>query len=205
MSRLSHEERRKRIVRGAMEAFARSGFRGTRSRDLAKAAGVSEALVFKHFPSMRALQKAIIEERIRQRGRLITEELRPLPPERALEEIASRILETSDRDPSFMRLLYFAGLEAEPLAPMFFRRRVSRNIDEFAGLVRRWIRRGWVRRSVDPRAFAWSFVGCAFQLVVIRTLFGVRRVSGRRGRLAVQLADLFLRGIRPWRGEAPGP
>ncbi|HLY10873.1 MAG TPA: TetR/AcrR family transcriptional regulator [Planctomycetota bacterium] len=195
MKRLPREERRKRIVLGAMKAFARSGFRGTRSRDLAKAAGVSEALIFKHFPNKRAIQKAIIEERIRQSGRFLSDELRKSPPERALAGIASRILQSSERDPSFLRLLYFAGLEAEPLAPMFFRRRVSRNIDELAGLVRLWIRRGWVRKSVEPRTFAWSFMGCVFQLVVVRTLFGVRRLPGGRGALAALVTDLFLRGI----------
>ncbi len=196
MKRLTHEERRRRIVLGAMKAFARSGFRGTRSRDLAAAAGVSEALLFKHFPSLRAIQRAIIEERIRQRGRFLSDELRRAPLERALEEIASQILRTSERDPTFLRLLYFAGLEAQPLAPMFFRRRVSRNIDELAGLVRLWIRRGWVRKSVDPRTFAFSFTGCVFQLAVIRNLFGVKRATGRRGDLAVLVTDLFLRGIR---------
>src|SRR5579883_2902280 len=161
MVRLSHEERRRRIVLGAMEAFARSGFRGTRSRDLARAAGVSEALLFKHFPDKRAIQTAIIEERIRQRGgRFIPDELRDAPPEKVLRALASRILANARRDPGFMRLLYFAGLESEPLGPMFFRRRVSRSVDELADLARFWIRRGKVRRSIDPRGFAWSFLGC---------------------------------------------
>jgi len=197
MARLSHEERRRRIVLGAMEAFARSGFRGTRSRDLARAAGVSEALLFKHFPDKRAIQTAIIEERIRQRGgRFIPNELREASPEKVLKELASRILANSRRDPGFMRLLYFAGLESEPLGPMFFRRRVSRSVDELADLVRLWIRRGKVRKSVDPRGFAWSFVGCVSQLAVVRELFGVTRVSSRRGDPAALVADLFLRGIR---------
>src|SRR5579864_1453314 len=98
MARLSHEERRRRIVLGAMDAFARSGFRGTRSRDLAKAAGVSEALIFKHFPNKRAIQKAIIEERIRQTGQFLSPELKQAPLDEALEEIASRILQVSERD-----------------------------------------------------------------------------------------------------------
>src|SRR6185503_15717740 len=119
MKHLTFEERRKRIVRGAMEAFAKSGFKGTRSRDLAAAAGVSEALIFKHFPNKRAIQKAIIEERIRQTGVFLPPELQALPLKEALTAIASRIMEVSERDPQFMRLLYFAGLEGEPLAPMF--------------------------------------------------------------------------------------
>jgi AcrR family transcriptional regulator len=196
MKHLSHEERRERIVRGAMQAFARSGFRGTRSRDLAKAAGVSEALIFKHFPNKRAIQKAIIEERIRQTGQFLSPELREAPLDKALEGIASRILEVSDRDPSFMRLLYFAGLESEPLAPMFFKRRVSGSIAEVAGLFRLWVRRGWVRKSVDPRMFAWSFMGCVFQLVAHRSIFGVTRWSDGRGSLAAQVSAIFLQGIR---------
>jgi AcrR family transcriptional regulator len=196
MKHLSHQERRKRIVHGAMQAFARSGFRGTRSRDLAKAAGVSEALIFKHFPNKRAIQKAIIEERILQTGQFLSPELREAPLEEALEGIASRILQVSERDPSFMRLLYFAGLESEPLAPMFFKRRVSGSIAEVAGLFRLWVRRGWVSKSIDPRLFAWSFMGCVFQLVAERSIFGVKRLSDRRGGLAAQVSRLFLQGIR---------
>lgn len=196
MKHLTHEERRKRIVHAAMQAFARSGFRGTRSRDLAKAAGVSEALIFKHFPNKRAIQKAIIEERIRQTGVFISPELRELPLEEALAAIATRVFRASERDPSFMRLLYFAGLESEPLAPMFFKRRVSGNIAEVAGLFRLWARRGWVRKSIDAQLFAWSFMCCVGQLVAVRHIFGVKRMSDRPGDLAARVAEIFFRGIR---------
>lgn len=196
MKHLSREERRRSIVLGAMQAFAQSGFRGTRSRDLAKAAGVSEALLFKHFPNKRSIQIAIIEERLRQTGTFITPELKEAPVGEALEAIASRILRDSERDPAFMRLLYFAGLEGEPLAPVFFKRRVAANIDEVAGLFRHWARRGRVRKSVDSRLFAWSFMCCVFQLVAVQSLFGVKRMSDRRGNLAGKVTELFLRGIR---------
>ena len=196
MKHLPAEERRKRIVLGAMKAFATSGFRGTRSRDLAAAAGVSEALIFKHFPNKRAIQKAIIEERIRQTGVFIPPEIQALPLEKALAAIATRIFEVSERDPHFMRLLYFAGLENEPLAPMFFRRRVAGSIGEVAGLFRQWARRGWVRKSVDAQLFAWSFTCCVFQLTAARHIFGVRKMSDRPGALAERVSALFLQGIR---------
>ena len=196
MKHLTFEERRKRIVRGAMEAFAKSGFKGTRSRDLAAAAGVSEALIFKHFPNKRAIQKAIIEERIRQTGEFLSPELKAAPLEKALTAMASRILQLSERDPHFMRLLYFAGLENEPLAPMFFRRRVTSSVGEVAGLYRLWARRGWVRKSVDPTLFAWTFMGCVYQLAAARHIFGVRKVSDRSGDVAQGVAALFLQGVR---------
>ena len=196
MKHLPSEERRKRIVHGAMVAFSRSGFKGTRSRDLAAAAGVSEALIFKHFPNKRAIQKAIIEERIRQTGEFLSPELKAAPLEKALPAMAARILALSDRDPHFMRLLYFAGLEGEPLAPMFFKRRVSSTVGEVAGLYRLWVRRKWVRRSVDPLLFAWSFMGCVYQLAAARHIFGVRRVSKRSGDVAAMVAAIFLVGVR---------
>ena len=196
MKHLPAEERRKRIVRGAMQAFAKTGFKGTRSRDLAAAAGVSEALIFKHFPNKRAIQKAIIEERIRQTGVFLPPELQALPLKEALTAIASRIMEVSERDPQFMRLLYFAGLEGEPLAPMFFQRRVAESIGEVAGLFRQWARSGWVRKTIDARLFAWSFTCCVFQLMAARHIFGVKRMSDRPGRLAERIAGLFLQGIR---------
>lgn len=140
MKHLPRRERRQRIVLGAMEAFATSGFQGTRSRDVAKAAGVSEALIFKHFPNKRAFQKAIIEERISRPGEFLSAELKAAPLEKAMTMITTRIFQVSERDPHFMRLLYFAGLEGDPLAPLFFERRVAGSIDEVAGLFRLWAR-----------------------------------------------------------------
>jgi len=196
MKHLPRRERHKRIVLGAMKAFAKTGFRGTRSRDVAKAAGVSEALIFKHFPNKRALQKAIIEERIRQTGEFLSPDLKEAPLEKALTSIAARIFKVSERDPHFMRLLYFAGLEGEPLAPMFFERRVAGSIGEVTRLFRLWAKRGWVRRGLDARMFSWSFMCCVFQLVAARHIFKVRKMSDRGGDIAAKVAALFLQGVR---------
>ena len=57
--RLSNEERRAAIVRAVRRVFAERGFHGTTTRALADAAGVSEALLFKHFPNKEALFSAM--------------------------------------------------------------------------------------------------------------------------------------------------
>src|SRR6266702_4036750 len=58
--RLDNEERRRGIVEAAVPLFARKGFAGTTTKEIAEAAQVSEALVFKHFPSKAALYEAIV-------------------------------------------------------------------------------------------------------------------------------------------------
>src|SRR5215467_12893660 len=57
-SRLSFNERRQAIIESVKDVFAKAGFDGTTSRELAKAAGISEALFYKYFPTKLSLYNA---------------------------------------------------------------------------------------------------------------------------------------------------
>jgi AcrR family transcriptional regulator len=57
--RLKGEERKVSIVESARPLFAAKGFSGTSVRQIARAANVSEALLYKHFPSKHALYKEV--------------------------------------------------------------------------------------------------------------------------------------------------
>src|SRR6201997_4494959 len=59
-TRLDGDERRKAIVAAAVPLFARKGFTGTTTKELAEVAGISEALLFRHFPSKRHLYGEIL-------------------------------------------------------------------------------------------------------------------------------------------------
>jgi TetR/AcrR family transcriptional regulator, transcriptional repressor of aconitase len=59
-TRLDSDDRRRAIVDAAVPLFARKGFAGTTTRELAAAAGVSEALLFRHFPSKQSLYREIL-------------------------------------------------------------------------------------------------------------------------------------------------
>jgi TetR/AcrR family transcriptional regulator, transcriptional repressor of aconitase len=79
--RLDGDERRKAIVRAAVPLFARKGFAGTTTRELAEAAGISEALLFKHFPSKQSLYREI--RQLGCEGDPALETLATLPPSTA--------------------------------------------------------------------------------------------------------------------------
>ncbi len=53
--RLSAEDRRNAITRAVIPVFAKKGFTATTTKDLAKASNVSEALLYRHFPSKESL------------------------------------------------------------------------------------------------------------------------------------------------------
>jgi AcrR family transcriptional regulator len=58
-TRLSAKQRKAAIVLAALPLFARKGYAETTTKDLARAAGVSEPLLYKHFPSKEILYEEI--------------------------------------------------------------------------------------------------------------------------------------------------
>lgn len=58
--RLPARDRRRMILESALGVFARRGFEGATSRELAAAASVSESLLYKHFPSKEVLYKELV-------------------------------------------------------------------------------------------------------------------------------------------------
>jgi AcrR family transcriptional regulator len=78
--RLSSEERRIAIILAALKVFSESGFHGTTTKALAKAAGVSEALLFRHFPSKDDLYTAMQTECCRMKSNEEADRLMDLDP-----------------------------------------------------------------------------------------------------------------------------
>jgi len=81
VTRLDSDERRKAIVSAAVPLFAGKGFTGTTTRELAEAAGISEGLLFKHFPSKQSLYREILL--LGCEGDPALEQLATLPPSSA--------------------------------------------------------------------------------------------------------------------------
>src|SRR5918912_447662 len=54
-------ERRLQIAQVALRLFSERGFRGTTTKEIAQAAGVSEAIIFRHFATKEELYRAIID------------------------------------------------------------------------------------------------------------------------------------------------
>jgi len=62
--RLSGEDRRASILEAAQTIFARDGFDRAKTQQIAKLARISEALVFRHFPTKSALYRAVLRKLI---------------------------------------------------------------------------------------------------------------------------------------------
>jgi AcrR family transcriptional regulator len=63
-ARLSGAERRATILDAAMEVFASRGFHGSSIDEIARAAGISKALIYEHFPSKKDLHNSLLEYQV---------------------------------------------------------------------------------------------------------------------------------------------
>jgi AcrR family transcriptional regulator len=79
-TRMSSEDRHTALVKAARKVFIEKGFYRTTTRELAEACGVSEALLFRHFPSKEALYSSIMQSCFKEEGSKIGERLESLEP-----------------------------------------------------------------------------------------------------------------------------
>src|ERR1700724_1806802 len=62
-TRLPAQDRRQQLLESALTLFAQKGFDGTTTKEIAAAAGVTEAIIFRHFPNKQALYTAVLDYR----------------------------------------------------------------------------------------------------------------------------------------------
>ena len=59
--RLPAEDRRRQLLETALGLFSKKGFDGTTTKEIAAAAGVTEAIIFRHFPTKQELYSAVLD------------------------------------------------------------------------------------------------------------------------------------------------
>lgn len=99
------QDRRDSILAAARQAFARNGFEGTSIADIARAAGVSDGLVYRYFSSKRDLLNAVLTA-FYERTMLDLEAIaaREAPFEQRLHDIIHRHIEAFIVDTDACRL-----------------------------------------------------------------------------------------------------
>lgn len=205
--RLTAERRREAILASAMDLFAKRGFAGVTTRELARAAGISEAMLFRHFPRKEALYRAILRMHLVEVERAVPVAglaASALPPEEFFRGIADTFLRRMDADPTLLRLMLFSALEGHGMAREFEKARGRGVRRAIQGYLSRQARRGSMRR-VDPRVasrcFLWLVAGFGISRAIFREA-GAR--SFPREALVDRLVSQFLDGLRAPPGRRGG-
>jgi AcrR family transcriptional regulator len=197
-NRMKSDERRASILASAIDLFSQKGFRGTTTRQMASALGVTEPVLYQHFATKSELYKAIIEAKAQEGQKELLEIQKHIQAEDDrgfLMALAECILARFEEDPAFIRLLLFSALERHELADLFFEQHIIRWYEMVAGYIDRRMQAGAFRK-VDPYIAARALIGMLNYHGLVEVLFGRRLVTDTREELATQMVTLFLDGIR---------
>jgi len=121
--RMSSEDRRRQLIEVAIDLFSRKGFAGTTTKEIAAAAGVTEAIIFRHFATKQDFYKAILDHKCGDQSAdewlAETQTFMDRDDDEGLFRfLISAIIRYHREEPRFERLLMHAALEGHELAIM---------------------------------------------------------------------------------------
>ncbi len=195
---MTAQERREQIIEGATRLFAEKGFRGATTKEIAKSLSISEALMFRHFPSKEALYRAILKKRMAgSRGfRLPKGALRSGDDDRVFRSIAAYLIRKNTEDPALLRLLLYSALEGHDLFRIFFRTYALTNIRLLSAYIRQRTREK-AFRTVSPFLTAQAFLGMVIHYVISREIYGLKDLKPLSPEKAAEaLTQPFLKGLK---------
>ncbi len=196
--RFSAEDRRNQILATATELFARQGFEGTTTRQIAERARVNEAIIFRHFPSKEELYWAVIEHQCQlSHGRADIEARLQSGTDdhETFVGIADDFLRRREQDDRLGRLLLFTALENHGLSHRFFQTHIAQLYERIGEYIRERIDAG-AFRATDPVLAARAFLGMLVYHFMIQELFGARNhLKKTRREVAEELVDIWLHGM----------
>jgi len=171
--RLTAEARRQAVLDSACRAFSRSSYRGATMAEIAREAGITEPILYRHFGSKRDLYLACLDETWRT-FRAGAEQALVDDPDRCLGAIADAYMAKKSK----LRLvdLWIQALtEAsdDAVIAKAVRRQIREVHDFFADVIRRGQAAGALHPDRDPIAEAWLFVAGGLLATIDHRLGGL--------------------------------
>jgi AcrR family transcriptional regulator len=175
-ARLSAEERRAAVLESACQIFAKGSYHGATTAQIARAAGVTEPILYRHFTSKRDLYLACLDQAWKE-CRAMWEVAVMEEPDAALwiGAMGRAYLAAKDKRGQIALLWVQALTEAsdDPEIRRFVRRQMLEVHDYVADVIRRAQAAGGIIRERDADAEAWLFMSVGILWTVSRRVGGM--------------------------------
>ncbi|MBI1911437.1 MAG: TetR/AcrR family transcriptional regulator [Deltaproteobacteria bacterium] len=196
--RMSGEQRKAQIVTVAMQLFAEEGFKGTTTREIARRAGISEAVIFKHFSKKEDLYNAIIDQCCNDGGgesRLL-KLLKQKQGREVFSEVAMFLITEHQNDSTFLKLLTYSALEKHTLSDIFIKTKAMELIEFLVSHIKSLMDEG-VFRKADHELAARAFLGMVLHFNIAQELYGLKKTFKRQNSDVVDtFVDIFFDGMK---------
>ena len=200
-NRMTGDERRSQILQVAIDLFSQRGFSGTTTKEIARAARVSEAMVFRHFANKDELYSAILDHKACSRTFKnpfdeVAEKIKAKDDYGVFYTMALNALNHHSEDYGFLRLMLHSALENHDLARMFFESFIT-DIYNFLGDYIRQRQADGAFRTIEPNMIVRTFIGMFVHHSLNNLLWDkeqkLLKVSNEEA--AKNFTEILLRGI----------
>jgi AcrR family transcriptional regulator len=198
--RLPGADRRIQIIQVAIQLFSKKGFYAATTKEIAYAAGINEATIFRHFQTKEELYAAILSfipeaPPVNKWLAELENYARQRDDERLFRSIATSFLDYHQRHPVFLRVMFYSALERHALARNCWEKQFKPVREFLCNYIRQRQQEG-AFRSCDPQVVARAFGGMLiYHLLVTRLFeFEAQPVSGETA--VEDFTNLLLDGLR---------
>lgn len=197
--RLSAPQRRDQLIEVAVDLFSRKGFNGTTTREIAAAAGVTEAVIFRHFETKEDLYTAIIDRRLNSPDAAKwVAELRAVmdrnDDEAVIRLLLSAIISTHKSDPRFERLMLYAALEGNQVALLYAHKMTASIVEGFRTYFARRRKQGRLR-AIPPDAALAAIAGMARCYALDRYVHGFKEQCLSDEQVLASFTSIAMKGL----------
>lgn len=194
--RLKADARRASILRRSKRLFARKGLDGVSVDEIARACGVSPAILYQHFSSKKTLYKAVLEEFATSRDVYVDAILAgPAEFGDVLYRTMLVFVQSRLKDADSVRIELRSLIEGDKASETFFRNQWQGFTDYIEVALKELVEEKAIA-PVDARIAALCYVGMVRELIIARA-FGLGEGRAERPLEAVvgDMHALFLRSL----------
>jgi AcrR family transcriptional regulator len=197
--RMTSVERRAAIIEAAVDLFSQNGFRGTTTRELAAAVGVSEPVLYQHFATKKDLYLAIVEHMLEHITNRFESRLEELPDgatdEQYFRWLVSQMWDWYAEDMRYVRLLLLSALEGHELADLWHERALGILLEHVCRVVDSRMEAGEFR-EMHPMLATEALLGPVAHVCMMTMLLGCKLPGITKEAVVKEFVDIYLNGIR---------
>jgi len=191
----SEVETQSRILKAAQKLFARRGYAGTTTRDLAHESGIAEGTLFRHFENKKAILVNVVTEGWVELLTDLLTELSEMGSYKAIEQVMRRRMLNMHKNSDLMRVCFMEAQFHPELRDRIQSEVIEKMTDVAEAFFQTAMDRG-IYRPMNPRMVAKVFLGM-FMVAGFSedTLMSKEASPGQMKEMAEGIADIFLNGV----------
>jgi AcrR family transcriptional regulator len=190
--------RREHILETALKLFARHGFDGTSTKQIAQAAGIAEGLIFHYFPTKDDLLNAVLETRHSFIGELrnLLEDAEHKPAAEVLQELATGWLNTLRREKE-ITLVLFSTAQTNPKVGAALKALIAEGVSRLSTYLSARVKAGELRASLPIQNSAQMFFSSLMIFFVVNNNLPMSEWEARAAAFIQDILSVWLDGARP--------